>query len=45
MRKKDYEKPTMRVVEIQQRTTLLTISTNTSTQLKVTYTEENWDEE
>ena len=46
MKRKDYEKPTMKVVEIRQRTTLLTTSTNTSTktQLKVTYTEEDWDE-
>lgn len=44
MKRKDYQKPTMKVVEIRQRTTLLTTSTNTSTQLEVTYTEENWDE-
>ena len=41
MKRKDYQKPTMKVVELQQRATLL----NTSTQLDVTYTEENWDEE
>ena len=41
MKRKNYQTPTMKVVELQQRTTLLT----TSTQLDVTYTEENWDEE
>ena len=39
MKRKDYQKPTMKVVELQQRVTLL----NTSTQLDVTYTEEDWD--
>ena len=43
MKRKDYQKPTMKVVELQQRTTLLT--TSTETQLNVTYTEENWDKE
>lgn len=43
MKRKDYQKPTMKVVELQQRATLLT--TSTETQLNVTYTEENWDEE
>ena len=43
MKRKDYQKPTMKVVELQQRTTLLT--TSTETQLNVTYTEKNWDEE
>ena len=38
MKRKDYQKPTMKVVELQQRATLL----NTSTQLEVTYTEEDW---
>ena len=38
MKRKDYQKPTMKVVELQQRATLL----NTSTQLDVTYTEEDW---
>lgn len=43
MKRKNYQKPTMKVVELQQRATLLT--TSTETQLNVTYTEENWDEE
>lgn len=41
MKRKDYQKPTMEVVELQQRATLL----NTSTQLNVTYTEEEWEAE
>ena len=41
MKRKNYQTPTMKVVELQQRTTLLT--TSTETQLNVTYTEENWD--
>ena len=43
MKRKNYQKPTMKVVELQQRATLLT--TSTETQLNVTYTEKNWDEE
>ena len=41
MKRKDYQKPTMKVVELQQRATLL----NTSTQLNVTYTEEEGEAE
>lgn len=47
MKRKDYQKPTMKVVEIQQRTTLLTQSeTETkSATLNVTYSEEDWEVE
>jgi len=39
MKRKDYQKPTTKVVEMQMQTqTMLT----TSTQLNVTYTEEDW---
>ena len=41
MKRKDYQKPTTKVVEMQMQTqTMLT----TSTQLNVTYTEEDWQE-
>ena len=39
--RRTYERPQMRVVELQQQTMLLQASTN----LNVTYTEEDWDNE
>ena len=45
MRKKEYLKPTMRVVKIQQRTMLMQASANPSSTLDVTYHEELWEEE
>ena len=41
MKRKDYQKPTMKIVEIQMQT-LLTVSGNAT--MNVTYTEEDWDE-
>lgn len=47
MKRKDYQKPTMKVVELQQRTTLLTGSETEpkGASLNVTYTEEEWPEQ
>ena len=39
--KRKYEKPSVRVVELHSRTTLLQASAN----MDVTYTEEDWDNE
>lgn len=43
MKKKDYQKPAMQVVELQQRIMLMQASANSV--LDVTYTEEVWNEE
>ena len=41
MKKKDYQKPAMQVLELQQRIMLMQASANS--ELNVTYTEEDWN--
>ena len=45
MKRKDYEKPATRVVELQQRCQILTVSDSSSATISITYEEENWIEE
>ena len=45
MNKKDYRKPTMKVVKLQHKCHILTTSGQSQATMNVKYTEETWNEE